>query len=553
MRAPWIPGLCSLFTLALPAHAAHFQPVLRLGEHAPGYPPDAVFDRLSVPTDSPYLTPGGVVVFRGHVGAPYNENAVWVGRPGDLQLVVRSSDPLIAGQFIDPPIANDAREVVFTTRGSLGARIYAWRDGVLSLLAADNGPEPGGGGVWNNPYLHALGSSGRVLCFDVDLPDATWLVSLRGAPPFNPASFNGDSVPGFTDYIWTRLGEIESANVISAGNVLGQVGVIKHVGLPFDERLSIALVSSAGAHRIVSIGDPAPGFAGLTLAGGVSFSPATNDAGHRVLQGGLAGPGVTSDNDIAYWRYDGQSITPVLRVGDPVPGPGMSCAFSGAHAIRMSAAGELAIWAHLTGPGITEYVNDVALLMGPPGNLRRVFQLGDEVSPGVRINILPALSERGSSFNRTGTFAFAAHSTSTQSTRRSVWIVEPGAAALRHVVTEFQPVSLAPLPPDTLGYIYNRIVGSGGQDGQPTFLSDAGEIAVYAYMFSGSASQGFYLLSSPCNADANGDSRVDFLDLNIVLGQYTQAGPGLPGDLNDDGVVNFLDLNLVLSEFGRHC
>lgn len=57
----------------------------------------------------------------------------------------------------------------------------------------------------------------------------------------------------------------------------------------------------------------------------------------------------------------------------------------------------------------------------------------------------------------------------------------------------------------------------------------------------------------PCPGDANGDHVVNFSDLNIVLGQFGQTGPGLAGDVNGDGTVNFSDLNIVLSNFGTTC
>lgn len=52
--------------------------------------------------------------------------------------------------------------------------------------------------------------------------------------------------------------------------------------------------------------------------------------------------------------------------------------------------------------------------------------------------------------------------------------------------------------------------------------------------------------------DANGDHRVDFVDLNIVLSNYGAMGPAAatPGDLNADGRVDFVDLNIVLSNYG---
>ncbi|MGD9691888.1 MAG: hypothetical protein AB7G17_03520 [Phycisphaerales bacterium] len=57
-----------------------------------------------------------------------------------------------------------------------------------------------------------------------------------------------------------------------------------------------------------------------------------------------------------------------------------------------------------------------------------------------------------------------------------------------------------------------------------------------------------------CPGDANGDRRVDFLDLNIVLSFFGQNVPvGTSGDLNADGQVTFIDLNIVLSFFGHTC
>lgn len=50
--------------------------------------------------------------------------------------------------------------------------------------------------------------------------------------------------------------------------------------------------------------------------------------------------------------------------------------------------------------------------------------------------------------------------------------------------------------------------------------------------------------------DANRDGRVDFLDLNIVLGNFGVSGCCVAGDVNCDQRVDFLDLNIVLGAFG---
>lgn len=56
-----------------------------------------------------------------------------------------------------------------------------------------------------------------------------------------------------------------------------------------------------------------------------------------------------------------------------------------------------------------------------------------------------------------------------------------------------------------------------------------------------------------CPGDTNLDNRVDFADLNNVLGVFGQVRPGLAADVNRDDRVDFQDLNLVLGVFGAVC
>lgn len=51
----------------------------------------------------------------------------------------------------------------------------------------------------------------------------------------------------------------------------------------------------------------------------------------------------------------------------------------------------------------------------------------------------------------------------------------------------------------------------------------------------------------PCSADLNGDTRVDSIDLNILLFSF---GKGAGGDVSRDGLTNSLDLNNLLGVFG---
>lgn len=57
----------------------------------------------------------------------------------------------------------------------------------------------------------------------------------------------------------------------------------------------------------------------------------------------------------------------------------------------------------------------------------------------------------------------------------------------------------------------------------------------------------------PCPGDTNGDSAVNFADLNLVLANFGQSGDPIGGDTNGDCIVSFADLNVVLASFGQSC
>ncbi len=56
-----------------------------------------------------------------------------------------------------------------------------------------------------------------------------------------------------------------------------------------------------------------------------------------------------------------------------------------------------------------------------------------------------------------------------------------------------------------------------------------------------------------CPGDTNADNRIDFADLNNLLGVFGLVRPGLAADVNRDDRVDFRDLNAVLGAFGAVC
>ena len=53
-----------------------------------------------------------------------------------------------------------------------------------------------------------------------------------------------------------------------------------------------------------------------------------------------------------------------------------------------------------------------------------------------------------------------------------------------------------------------------------------------------------------CNADLNGDGRIDAIDISTLLGNWGLTLPSGDGDANHDGVVNAVDLAIVLDGWG---
>ncbi len=87
---------------------------------------------------------------------------------------------------------------------------------------------------------------------------------------------------------------------------------------------------------------------------------------------------------------------------------------------------------------------------------------------------------------------------------------------------------------------------SAAFDGTNAFAGAPGlQVAGFVRMFSDEP--------PPCPGDANGDNRVDFVDLNVVLSDFASPEAGAQSDLNRDGVTDFLDLNIVLSYYSSTC
>ena len=137
-------------------------------------------------------------------------------------------------------------------------------------------------------------------------------------------------------------------------------------------------------------GDAAPGIPGATFD---YFLPPQIDAeGNLLFLADLAGPGIDSSNYVSIYYGPPGALELIAWMGQPAPDMGgavimESLVFADQ---RLSENGWIAFTADLSGPGIVAGLNDMATFAGPPGDIRKVLQGGDQapgLEPGIMIDV----------------------------------------------------------------------------------------------------------------------------------------------------------------------
>ncbi len=173
-------GLSSTFQGGWLGDAGGLTPFAIVGDSAPGVAPDVVFSAIA----SPALNDLGQVAFNGNVAGPgvdsSNNQGIWGGAPGDLDLVVREGDPApgtpsgVVFRSGGQPVLNGAGEVAFRLfltgpdvdfTNDVG--IWSAGSNGVELVVREGDPAPGtdpgvffsilGGGGFITPGLNCMG------------------------------------------------------------------------------------------------------------------------------------------------------------------------------------------------------------------------------------------------------------------------------------------------------------------------------------------------------------------------------------------------------------
>lgn len=372
--------------------------VARAGQAAPGTPAGGQFNSFNGPTPLVNYA-NGHTAFRGFLTGTTTGDGIWSTGAGALTLVAREGlhapgtpsnvrfNSFVLPRGIAPaPLLNNAGQSAFAaTLTGTGVNttndegIWAERNGTLNLVARAGNQAPGtpagvqfsffgpdfsfndaaqtaflanlmGSGVTsaNNQGIYSEGSG------------ALTLVARRGqqAPRAESGALFGD----FNEPALNAAGQVAFVGALSGVTTLSNRGIWTN--------------RSGTLDLVVRSGSPAPGLADARTFTGFR-TPVINAAGHLAFNASVIGPGVPSSDGV--WLERSGNLVPVAHEGSHAVGLPANVQFSSVGPPVLNAAGQIAFWADVSGPGVSAANNRGLWATGPAGRLNLIVAEGQTV------------------------------------------------------------------------------------------------------------------------------------------------------------------------------
>jgi len=405
-----------------------FRTVAASGLQAPGEPSGVEFSDLSIAASINDL---GQVAFSGKLIGPgvdpSNDEGIWSGAEGALQLVVREGrqvpgeDPGVAFGGPYPPSFNNAGQTAWLggTNAPDGRRLDTgvWSEGtgstapVAQLRHQIPGMNPGivfdqigARNLIDDSGLSALSAS--VIGPGVD--DTNNRILWRGAGGNGTVlARESEHAPGaeagvnFRDFI--------HPHIKGAGHLAIQA-TLEGPGVDSTNDTGLWTTDYSGTLKLVArTGSQAPGADPDAKFDVFGYSDELNDLGMIAFRAELTGTNVDSTNNTGLWAHDGEHLRLIAREGDPKPqiGPGVELGELGT-GLSINNAGMVGLQSLITGPGV-DASNDTALWIADASTLSLVARTGSQapgVDPGLQYSSLSSLL-----VNNAGQMAFNGHLT----------------------------------------------------------------------------------------------------------------------------------------------
>lgn len=470
------------------------------------------------------LSDSGIVAFTaGNNIWSGEDNAIWVGSPGNLTLAVRGGDPApgrIAQTFYQfGPILVNARgeiwfgatlreEGVLTAGGSPGG-FWAGPPGNLSSLAGPGEPAPGTAGLIfeNFGFTGSFDDSG-VATFGAYV-GTTVGDSLPGLWTGTPGSLellamSGDPAPDSVDLLFSYF----------ADPVVNNAGTKAFLASTTDPNLEygegIWMTGSAGISLLARTGEQAPGAGGRSFISFTSaYSPESGTPGGAsayLAAEDTAGPMLNQAGDVAFnaflspydpitgiadegiWLRDAGGLRIIGMVGDPAPGTALT--FTDFNHINFNALGQVAFDAALDS---TDPANDRGIWLGLPDSLGLLVREGDPAPGAVGETFADLVM--GPSLNGLGEVAF--FSQLNESKALGIWAGKANDLAL--IVREGEALRVKSGDYRTVYHIMPFEGGPSAHAGKRRF-NEAGQTLFNVLFTDGTSGQ---FLASPVTATTN--------------------------------------------------
>jgi hypothetical protein len=456
-----------LFIASQIGGAATFQKIALSGEPAPGPTPGTTFATFEIPR----IDAAGNVLFLSDDNL--QRDGLWLSRNGTLETVARRGA---------------------ATPGRTGT--FTGLDNYFNMNAA--GDVVFGAG-WSTP-----GTSTH----------AYW----TGKPgSLTIAVANGDPVPGMSQVRFEGFGQLDVPALDSQGQIAFVTDYSHSISaITAANDTAIWKWSSGSLVQVLREGDSAPGtepgvnFGDLSIP--VSQNPLRIAGGKVAVRANLTGPGTSISNNQGIWLGDGQTLTKIVRAGDPAPGGDRfgAIGFDSTSRVKLSVSdvGDVVFQARLVS-------GREGLFRSRNGVIEPIARI-DDAAPGTGVSFVNVHSPV---VNSSGKVAFWADIGTPLSPQGSLWTWSDG--VLTNILTSTDKPPAMPA-----GFEFLR-VGGTTQTQNFLFLNDNGQMA----------------FGTGLREISTGASYSTLWGYDPTLGLQLLVGPRatLPGDTRNIGAHTFVD------------
>ncbi|MEZ6193654.1 MAG: hypothetical protein R3C45_20620 [Phycisphaerales bacterium] len=227
-------------------------------------------------------------------------------------------------------------------------------------------------------------------------------------------------------------------------------------------------------------GDAAPGTEPGLVFSNLTY-PSINDAGQVAFFANINGPGITNSNNSGIWTGPSAAPQLLIREGAAAPGNEPGVVFSGFGGPSLNRAGNVAFYGVVTGPGVFP-TNNTGIWSQGGGTLEQIVREGDH-APGTNPGVTFATFDRPDTIvlNGAGQLAFLGWLTGIDvntTNDQGIWATDID-GNLHLVLREGSlfDVSDDPLIED-LRTVSSMGMHVGTEDGRPVGFNNAGQIAL---------------------------------------------------------------------------